>query len=70
MIAFSVAEEFSFEDKMGAEGSKLGLIFGAERPKSMGLEHTLPPCASHETESAVHPHPRMISILNTRRCHN
>lgn len=24
-----------------------------------GLEHTLPPCASREMESAMHPHPRI-----------
>lgn len=30
MISLSVAEEISSEDKTGAEGSKLGLLFGAE----------------------------------------
>jgi len=34
MISFSVAEETSFEDKTGAKGSEIGLIFGAERPSS------------------------------------
>lgn len=30
MISFSVTQEISLEDKMGAEESKLDLVFGAE----------------------------------------